>query len=73
MFTFWRNYKTPPFPCSTVHNFNNVNELLLVVHGPVDLVVVSSTQINHDMLIPEEKHDSAWVIQLIHGIEIRDF
>ena len=48
-------------------------KLLLVVHGPIYLVVISSAQINHDVLIPEEKHDRARVIQLVHSVEIRDF
>ena len=36
-----------------VNGLHNVNHLLLVLHGPVDLVVVTSTQINHDVLVPE--------------------
>lgn len=71
--TFWRNYQPSSLSSSTVHNLNNVNELLLIIHGPVDFVVVSSAQINHDVLVAEEKHDSAWVIQLVHGVEIRNF
>ena len=36
-----------------VNGLHNVNHLLLVLHGPVDLVVVTSTQINHDVFVPE--------------------
>ena len=71
--TFWRHYKSSPFACSTVDYLHNVNKLLLVVHGPIYLVVISSAQINHDVLIPEEKHDRARVIQFVHSVEIRDF
>ena len=36
-----------------VNGLHNVDHLLLVLHGPVDLVVVTSSQINHDVFVPE--------------------
>lgn len=38
---------------------------LLVGHGPVDLVVVTRPQIDHDVLVAEEEHQRARVVQLI--------
>lgn len=62
---FWRNYKTSPFPGTTINSFNNVNHFLFVFQSPVDLVVVTSSQINHDMFVSEEKHDGARIVQFI--------
>ena len=25
------------------------------------------------MPVPKEKHDSAWVVELVHGVEVGDF
>jgi methyl coenzyme M reductase subunit C len=68
----WSNHQTTAFPGAPVYGLHNVDELLLVLQGPVDLVVVSSPEINHDVLVPEEEHHCRRVVQLIHGVEIRD-
>ena len=65
------NHQTTTFPCPTVDCLNNVNELLLVLESPVNLVVISSAKINHNVLISEEEHDCGWVIELVHSVEIR--
>jgi len=56
-----------------VHNVDDVDELLLVIHGPVDFIVVASAKVNLDLLVAEEEHDGAGVIQLIHVVEVRHF
>ena len=43
---------------------------LLVFHGPVDLVVVSGAQVNHHVLVAEEEHDGAGVVELVHLVEV---
>ena len=35
-----------------VHRLDDVDHLLLVLHGPVDLVVVVGAQVDHDVLVP---------------------
>jgi hypothetical protein len=44
---------------------------LLVLHGPVDLVVVAGAQIDHDVLVAEEEHDGAGIVELVHLVEVR--
>ena len=66
------NHKTTPLPRPTVHGLNDVDELLLVLESPVDLVVVPGAKINHNVLVPEEEHDGGRVVELVHGVEIRD-
>ena len=39
-------------PGPPVHRLDDVDHLLLVFHGPVDLVVVASAQVDHDVLVP---------------------
>jgi hypothetical protein len=53
-------------------NLDNVDHLLSVTHCPVDLVVVSGSQINHHVLVAEEKHDRTRIIQLVHLVEVWD-
>jgi len=43
---------------------------LLTIHCPIYLVVITSPQINHDMLITIKEHHRAGVIQFIHLVEI---
>jgi hypothetical protein len=44
---------------------------LLVLHGPVDLVIVTGAQIDHDVLVAKKEHDGAGIVQLIHLVEVR--
>lgn len=69
---FWRHNQTSSLSCSAVNSLDNVDHLLLVLHCPVDLVVVASSQVNHDVLVAEEEHNSAGIVKLIHFVEIRD-
>lgn len=51
----WRHHQTSSFSRPPVHRFNNVYHLLLVLHRPVDLIVVTGAQINHDVFVPENR------------------
>merc|ERR1719422_878717 len=66
------DHQTSALAGTSVDGLQDVNELLLVVHGPIDLVVVTGPQIYHHVLVPEEEHHSDRVVQLIHGVEVRD-
>ena len=46
-------------------HLDNVDELLLVLHRPLDLVVVARSQVDHNVLVTEEEHDGARVVQLV--------
>ena len=47
-----RHNQPPPLPSAPVHGLYDVDQLLLVLHGPVDLVIVTGAQVNHDVLVP---------------------
>lgn len=51
----WRHHQAPTLPGASVHGLDYVYHFLLVFHGPVDLVVVPSTQVNHDVLVPAKR------------------
>ena len=68
----WRDHETPTLPGAPVDGLHDVHHLLLVLHGPVDLVVVSRAQVDHDVLVAEEEHDGARVVQLVHLVEVGD-
>ncbi len=70
---FGRDDKTFTFSGTTVNNFKDVDKVLFVLKWPSHFVVVSSSEINHNMSVPEEKHYCAGIIQLIHGVEVRHF
>ena len=67
---FRRNNQSSTLAGSAINCFNNVDKFLFVVNCPVDFVVVSSAQINHYVFVPIEKHHSAWIIQLVHLVEV---
>ena len=48
--TLGRHHQPAPLARAAVHRLHNVDKLLLVVHRPVDLVVVASAQVDHDVL-----------------------
>ncbi|KAF9599110.1 hypothetical protein IFM89_035389 [Coptis chinensis] len=54
---FWSNHQTTTFPGSRINSLDNVNELLLIFESPIDLVVVSSAKINHNVLVTEREHE----------------
>ena len=66
-----RHDETAPLPRTPVHRLNNVHQLLLILHGPVDLVVVPRPQIDHDVLVAEEEHDGAGVVEFVHLVKVR--
>ncbi|CAN8008174.1 unnamed protein product, partial [Ixodes pacificus] len=63
--------QTSALACPPVHGLYDVHHLLLVLQGPVDLVVVARAQVDHDVLVAEEEHDRAWVVQFVHLVEVR--
>lgn len=69
---FGRYDKTTALRGSAVNSFNDVNQLLFVIHCPVYLVVITSSEINHDMFVTIEEHDGARIVQLVHLVEVRD-
>lgn len=50
---------------AAVHRLDDVDHLLLVLQRPVDLVVVAGAQVDHDVLVAEEEHHGARVVQLV--------
>lgn len=68
---FGRHHQTPPFPCAPVHRLHDINHLLFIIYRPVDLIVVTCTQINHYVLVPKEVHHRARVVQLVHLVKVR--
>lgn len=66
------DYQTSALLCTPEHRLKDVDELLLVVQHPVQFVVVSGTEIAHDVFVAEEEHDCAGVVQLVHCVEIGD-
>ena len=66
------DHQTSALLRSPVNRLNDVNELLLVLQHPVELVVVTGAEIAHHVLVAEEEEDRARVVELVHGVEIRD-
>lgn len=67
---FGTDHQTPTLLGPLENRLNNVNELLLVLQDPVELVVVASTEIAHDVLVAEEEHYCARIVQFVHGVEV---
>ena len=55
------------------YHLNQVYHFLLIIQSPVNLIVVTCSQIDHNMFITEEEHHSTWIIQFIHLVKIGYF
>ncbi len=64
--------QTPAFLRATVDGLDDVDELLLILQYPVKLIVVSGAKVTHHVLVAEEEHNGARVVELVHSVEVRD-
>lgn len=69
--TFRTNNQSTPLLSASIYSLDNIDQLLLVVQHPVQLVVVSSTKITHHMFVPKEEHQRHGVVKLVHLLEVR--
>ena len=58
------------FSSASINSLDNINEFLGVFERPIDFIVVSRAQIDHDVLISVEKHNGTWVVKLVHFVEV---
>jgi hypothetical protein len=61
--TLRANHQTSTLLCATVDSLDDIDQLLLVLQDPVELVVVSSTKVAHHMFIAEEEHKGDWIVE----------
>lgn len=64
------NHQTSPLLCPSINRLNNINKLLFVFQHPIQLIIVSRSKITHHVLIAEEEHDGAGIVELVHGLKI---
>jgi hypothetical protein len=57
---------------SSVDGLDDINQLLLILQDPVQLVVVSCSEITHHVFVAEEEHDGHGIVELVHLVEIGD-
>lgn len=55
-----------------VDGLDDVDQLLLVLQYPIQLVVVTRSKITHHVFIAVEEHDRHRIVELVHGVEIGD-
>ena len=70
--TLGTDNQTTALLCALVDSLDNIDQLLFVLQDPVQLVVVTSSEITHHMLVSVEEHDCHPVVKLVHGAEIGD-
>ncbi len=49
---------------AAVHRLDDVDELLLVLEDPVELVVVAGAKVDHHVFVAKEEHDCARIVEL---------
>lgn len=69
--TLGTNNQPPPLLCPTIYRFNDINQLLLILQHPVQLIIVARAEIAHHMLIAKKEHERHRVVELIHLFKIR--
>jgi hypothetical protein len=67
------NDQTTTLLRALVDGLNNINQLLLILQDPVQLVVVTSSKIAHHVFVAEEEHDCHRVVELVHLLEVGHF
>lgn len=55
-----------------VNGFNDVDQLLLVLQHPIQLVIVTRSEIAHHVFVPVKEHDRHRIVELVHRVEIGD-
>lgn len=59
------NNQTTALTSTPIHRFNDINHFLFVFQWPIDFIVVTRSQINHNVLVPEKEHNGARIVQLV--------
>ena len=70
--TLWADHQTSSLLGAAIDGLEDIDELLLVLQDPIELVVVAGSEIAHDVLVAEKEHDGAGVVQLVHLVEVGD-
>lgn len=70
--TFGADHQTTALLGALVYRLDDVDQLLLVLQHPVQLVVISCAEIAHHVLVAVKEHDRHPVIKLVHLVEVRD-
>lgn len=70
--TLRTNNQTTTLLRALVDGLDDVDQLLLVLQYPIQLVIVTRSEIAHHVFIAVEKHDRHRIVELVHGVEIRD-
>lgn len=66
----WTDHQTSTLLRTFVDGLNDIDQLLLILKHPVQLVVVACTEIAHHMFVAKEEHERADVVELIHLLEV---
>lgn len=66
----WRDYQPSPFLRTLVYGFDYVDEFLLVFQHPIQLVVVSCTEVAHHVFVAEEEHQGDRIVEFVHLFEV---
>ena len=64
------NHQPPPLLRAPKNRFHNINQFLLILQHPIQLIIVSSSKIAHHVFIAEEEHDGHWVVEFVHLLEV---
>lgn len=65
-----RNHQSLSFSGSFVDHFAYIYQVLRLFEDPGDLIIVSSARIDHDMFVSVEEHESKWIKELVHLVEV---
>lgn len=55
---------------STINSLDDINQLLLILQHPVQLVIVAGAEVAHHVLVAEEEHEGDGIIEFIHLLKI---
>ncbi len=61
--TLWTDNQTTTLLGTTIDGLDDIDQLLLVLENPVQLIVITSAEIAHHVFIAEEEHEGDGVVE----------
>lgn len=68
--TFRTDNQTSSLLRPAVDSLDNVNQLLLILQHPIQLIIVARAKIAHHVFVSEEEHERHRVVEFVHLLEV---
>lgn len=64
------NHQPPPLLRPAIDGLHDIDQLLLILQHPVQLIIIPGAEIAHHVLVAEEEHERHAVVEFVHLLEV---